>query len=109
MAEDAKGEYRGLAYREDPALKAWLAKRPCEAALEPALPIIDPHHHFWDTPQRGHYLLPELLADIGGGHKIVLTVFLECRAMYRKSGPSEQSGVRGAYSAKLRLAVQLRL
>jgi hypothetical protein len=78
---ESTGEYRGLIYRDDAALNAWLAKRPAEAALEPDLPIIDPHHHFWDTPQRGHYLLPELLADIGGGHNIVSTVFLECRAM----------------------------
>src|SRR5271157_199130 len=93
MAGDSQGEYRGLAYSNDAELKAWLAKRPSEAALEPALPIIDPHHHFWDTPQRGHYLLPELLADIGGGHNIVSTVFLECRAMYRKSGPPEMAAV----------------
>src|SRR5262245_7890628 len=106
---DAKGEYRGLAWRNDTELRAWLAKRPAEAALEPDLPIIDPHQHFWDTPQRGRYLLPELLADIGGsqrseaspdavsassagargGHNIVATVFLECRAMYRKAGPPE--------------------
>src|SRR5499427_10474854 len=93
MAADAKGEYRGLAYRDDAALKAWLAKRPREAALEPNLPVIDPHHHFWDTPQRGCYLLPELLADIGGGHNIVATVFLECRSMYRKDGPPEMAPV----------------
>ena len=67
MAGDSKGEYRGLMYRNDADLKAWLAKRPTEAALEPDLPIIDPHHHFWDTPHRGRYFLPELLADIGGG------------------------------------------
>ena len=65
----------------------------CEAALEPELPIIDPHHHFWDMAQRGHYLLPELLADIGGGHNIVSTVFLECRAMYRKDGPREMAAL----------------
>ena len=33
-----------------------------EAALEPDLPIIDPRHHFCDTPQLGRYLLPELPA-----------------------------------------------
>ena len=115
MAEigDSKGEYRGLAYRNDSELKAWLAKRPSETALEPDLPIIDPHHHFWDTPQRGRYLLPELLADIAGsqrseaspgavsasstgargGHNIVSTVFLECRSMYRKDGPAEMMPV----------------
>ena len=90
---DARGEYRGLAYRNDAELKAWLAKRPSEAALEPDLPIIDPHHHFWDTPQRGRYLLDELLGDIGGGHNIVATVFLECRSMYRKDGPPEMAPV----------------
>ena len=90
---DAKGEFRGTTVRNDADLKAWLAKRPTEAALEPDLPIIDPHHHFWDTPQRGRYFLPELLADIGGGHNIVSTVFLECRAMYRKDGPREMAPV----------------
>ena len=90
---DSKGEYRGGVFRDDAALKAWLAKSPTEAALEPDLPIIDPHHHFWDMPHRGHYLLPELLDDIGGGHKIISTVFLECRAMYRKDGPREMAAL----------------
>src|SRR5438874_9932857 len=90
---DATGEYRGLAYRNEAELKTWLAQRPTEAALEPALPIIDPHHHFWDTPQRGRYLLPELLADIAGGHNIVATVFLECRSMYKQDGPPEMAPI----------------
>jgi L-fuconolactonase len=89
---DSKGEYRGGVWREDAPLAAWLAKH-TEPALEPDLPIIDPHHHFWYTPQRGRYFLPDLLADIGGGHNIVSTVFLECRAMYRKSGPREMAAV----------------
>jgi L-fuconolactonase len=93
MTGDSKGEFRGNSYRDDAALKAWLAKRPTEAALEPDLPIIDPHHHFWETPERGRYLLPELLSDLGGGHNIVSTVFLECRAMYRKDGPREMAAV----------------
>jgi L-fuconolactonase len=93
MAGDAKHAYPGLTYRKDADLAAWLAKRPREAALEPDLPIIDPHHHLWDTPARGHYFLPELLADIGGGHNIVATVFLECQAMYRKDGPPEMAPV----------------
>src|ERR1700730_15528766 len=83
----AKGEYRGLSYRNNADLQAWLAKRPSEVALEPELPIIDPYHHLWDTPQRGLYLLPELLADTGGGHNIVSTVFLENQSMFRPGGP----------------------
>jgi L-fuconolactonase len=90
---ESRLEYRGGVHRADAPLKAWLEMKPREAALEPDLPIIDPHHHFWDTPHRGHYLLPELLADISGGHNIISTVFLECRAMYRKDGPREMTAL----------------
>jgi L-fuconolactonase len=58
QAADAKGDYRGTTVRGDIALNAWLARHPTEAPLEPDLPIVDPHHHFWDSPHRGHYLLP---------------------------------------------------
>ncbi|WP_428666429.1 amidohydrolase family protein [Reyranella sp.] len=90
----AAREYRGLAYRNNADLAAWLAKRPTETALEPELPIIDPHHHLWHTPTRGLYFLPELMADLsggkgGGGHNIVSTVFLECQSMFRAGGPDE--------------------
>ncbi|MFO1168343.1 MAG: amidohydrolase family protein [Rhodoblastus sp.] len=69
----------------------WLARR-SEAALDPGLPIIDPHHHLWDRP-RTRYLIDELAADIGapnqGGHNVVATVFVQCGAMYRAHGPEE--------------------
>jgi L-fuconolactonase len=93
MVADSKGPFTGLIHRNDAALKAWLAKRPTEAALEPELPIIDPHHHFWDAAHRGRYFLPDLLADIGGGHNIISTVFIECQAMFRKDGPEEMKPV----------------
>ena len=74
-----------------------------ETILEPALPIVDPHHHLWDRravmaaagdapPRHGfeallrlspRYLLDELLADMNRGHNVVATVFLECGAFYR--------------------------
>ena len=49
-----------------------------ECALEPGLPICDPHHHLWDVPQHRsqRYLLDELLADIARafalGHGVVV-------------------------------------
>ncbi|MCW5735209.1 MAG: amidohydrolase [Enhydrobacter sp.] len=89
----AAREYRGLAYRNNAELAAWLAKRPPEKAIEPDLPIIDPHHHLWHTPTRGLYFLPELMADLGGGHNIVSSVFLECQSMFRASGPDEMKSV----------------
>jgi L-fuconolactonase len=57
-----------------------------EEALDPRLPIVDPHHHLWDYPA-SRYLAEELLADTGSGHKIVATVFVECGSKYRTSGP----------------------
>lgn len=63
----------------------WLAQVE-EEILEPALPICDPHHHLWDHPGR-RYLLDELLADTGSGHRVVATVFVECASMYRAEGP----------------------
>ena len=55
---------------------AWLAQV-VEEPLEPALPIIDPHHHLWDHPNN-RYLLDEIIRDTGTGHKVVGTVFVEC-------------------------------
>ena len=64
----------------------WIS-RTIEEALEPVLPICDPHHHLWDHP--GHrYLLDELIEDTGGGHNVISTVFVECTSEYRTSGPA---------------------
>ena len=62
-----------------------------EAALEPALPIVDPHHHLWDLrPGVPRFMFPDVLADLGSsGHNITQTVFIECGSMYRAGGPRE--------------------
>src|SRR5258708_11703080 len=67
--------------------RKWFDKRR-EPAIEPDLPIVDPHHHLIDRPESGRYLLPDLLADISeGGHNVVATVYLEWLSMYRADGP----------------------
>ena len=58
-----------------------------EPALEPELPIIDPHHHLWDRPGN-RYLLQDLVADVRA-HNVRQTVFVECSSMYRADGPEE--------------------
>ena len=58
-----------------------------EEAIEPELPIIDPHHHFWDR-NNNRYLLEELAADVAA-HNVRQTVFVECTSMYRADGPEE--------------------
>jgi L-fuconolactonase len=67
----------------------WLALT-VEEALEPDLPICDPHHHLWDLQTARatkRYLLDEILADVGTGHNVVSTVFIECGAMFKSAGP----------------------
>ena len=69
----------------------WLAQV-TEEIIDPELPICDPHHHLWDHPQ-SRYLLDELLEDIGSGHNVVSTVFMECGSMYRADGKESMKPV----------------
>jgi predicted TIM-barrel fold metal-dependent hydrolase len=70
-----------------PVRDDWLARR-TETILEPALPIVDPHHHLWERPG-WRYMLDDLLADTNSGHNIVGTVFVQCRSVHRAGGPEE--------------------
>ena len=67
---------------------SWLDRHQ-EAIIDADLPIVDPHHHLWVTPDTT-YLFPDLMADLGSGHNVRATVFAECRAMYRADGPLER-------------------
>lgn len=79
-----------------------MAKLPPEPALEPELPIVDPHHHLWletpaDTAARlgdenpfnhvrreiPRYLFDKLHEDLTEGHNVIATVYAECGSMYR--------------------------
>ena len=76
-----------------PPRESWLAKALPEPIIDPELPIIDTHHHLWH--RRGgapgdldnRYLLEEFLADCNTGHTIIGSVFLQCHAMHRNTGP----------------------
>ncbi|MBP0465508.1 amidohydrolase family protein [Roseomonas sp. PWR1] len=54
--------------------------------LDPAQPIIDPHHHLWDRPG-WRYLLDDMLADLRTGHDVRATVLVQARAFHRADGP----------------------
>ena len=63
----------------------WLALRK-EEIIDPARPIVDPHHHLWDRGGQ-RYLIEEMAQDIACGHNIIATVYVEARSMYRAGGP----------------------
>ncbi|MBB3181043.1 amidohydrolase [Variovorax sp. Sphag1AA] len=67
---------------------AWLDRVPAEAPIEPELAIVDPHMHLWDHKTGYRYFVPEFARDVAAsGHTIDATVFIECHAMYRATGP----------------------
>lgn len=87
-----------------------------EPIIDPSRPIIDPHHHLWFVPtdalnsmdlkggksvaalgriyqKQPKYLLEDLLVDLGSGHNVQATVFIQVHAMYRRSGPEAMRSV----------------
>ena len=88
---DVSKEFRGSTFRQQVELNGWTKKRQ-EDVLEPDLPIIDPHHHLWDK-DLGRYLIHELAEDVGSGHNIIATLFIECGSMFRGDGPDAMKPV----------------
>ena len=68
-----------------PVRDEWLAQRH-EAVLEPELPIIDAHHHFYDRPG-WTYLADDYLADAGSSHNVTASVYMQAQTRYRTEGP----------------------
>jgi predicted TIM-barrel fold metal-dependent hydrolase len=64
-----------------------------EPIVDPDQRIVDAHHHLWPSGEGMRYGLAELLADVGSGHDVVRTVFVECQAAYRTDGPPELAPV----------------
>ena len=81
------------AHKQHPHVnEQWLAQW-SEAPLEPLRPIIDAHHHLWDRSRSPRYMLDDFAADLATGHRVVATVFIECRSIYRLDGPANLRSV----------------
>jgi predicted TIM-barrel fold metal-dependent hydrolase len=70
-----------------PVREEWL-QRHREDVLEPALPIVDAHHHLYDRPG-WRYLMDEYEVDTRSGHAIRASVYMQALTRYRASGPEE--------------------
>lgn len=80
----------GIELRED-----WLAQVR-EDIIEPDLEIVDPHHHLWvrGTPETpAAYEMEALWRDTGSGHKVVQTVYIECRSYWDPGAPAHLQSV----------------
>lgn len=87
-----------------------------EPIIDPSRPIIDPHHHLWFVPadalnsmdtnagesvaalariyqKHPKYLLDDFLVDVGSGHNVRASVFIQAHAMYRRIGPEPMRSV----------------
>ncbi len=68
-------------------MRAMVPDKEVEEAIDPHLPIVDPHHHFMDRPTKT-YLFEDYRRDIdAAGHDIRATIHVECVSMYRADGP----------------------
>ncbi|MEX3936367.1 amidohydrolase [Paraburkholderia phymatum] len=82
----AKEETRSMSTTSNylPVRAAWLASG-TESALEPGMPIVDAHHHFYERTG-WTYLLDEYLEDARSGHNITASVYMQALTRYRKDG-----------------------
>src|SRR5687767_5855149 len=86
---DTSSGFRGSFPRSTRELTDWHARAPRVEALEPELPIVDAHHHLFGTlDDTIHYRLENLAQDVGSGHRIIGTVYVEAyESGWRKTGP----------------------
>ncbi|WP_082819069.1 amidohydrolase family protein [Cupriavidus nantongensis] len=95
-----------------PVREQWLAKG-AEPPIDPGLPIIDAHHHFYERPG-WTYLADDYLADVReSGHNLEASVYMQALTRYFTDGPEHRKPVgETVYVAKAtrkdeRLAPQL--
>jgi predicted TIM-barrel fold metal-dependent hydrolase len=63
-----------------------------EPVVDPEQRIVDPHHHLFPGGPLP-YDLAAFLGDVGSGHRVERTVFMECGIAYRTDGPTELAPV----------------
>lgn len=82
--------YRGNRHRNAQELRDWHARHIPETAMEPWLPLVDPHHHLYGrSSDVYHYTRQDLDADLNSGHRVMGTVYLEAYGSgWRAQGPA---------------------
>ena len=91
------------AYPHPHVNEAWLAKLR-EDIIDPALPIVDPHHHLWDHPGGPLSARRAAVRTLATGHNVRATVFVQCGVVYRagRAGGAAPRRARPSSSPALR-------
>lgn len=80
--------------RTQPPRPDWLARALPEEVLDPGLRIVDTHMHLWHHASGYRYFVEEYARDIAeSGHDVAASIFVECRSMYRATGPEHMKPV----------------
>jgi predicted TIM-barrel fold metal-dependent hydrolase len=84
-----ESDFRGSFVRNTNEVAQWHARGAPSPALEPALAIVDPHHHlFGASTDALHYRIEDLREDVSGGHRVIGTVYCEAyESGWRTMGP----------------------
>jgi predicted TIM-barrel fold metal-dependent hydrolase len=83
--------FKGNYFRTISAARDWHGAF-VEEILDPALPIVDSHHHLQED-KNGRYLFHDCVADMATGHNIISTVHVQAKSMLRAIGPAHLKDV----------------
>lgn len=95
LRDDSDEGFAGSFPRGAGELEGWHARAPHTSALEPELPIVDPHHHLFGSPQDAlYYRIEDLRQDLASGHRFLGTVYVEAyESGWRRTGPQSMRPV----------------
>jgi predicted TIM-barrel fold metal-dependent hydrolase len=81
--------FHGNNPRTTAELLAWHGASLPEEVLEPALPVVDTHHHLYgQAGEPRYYRMQDLTEDLSGGHAVIGTVYIEAyQSGWRSEGP----------------------
>jgi L-fuconolactonase len=87
--QDEFPTFSGNRVRGKLELDEWHALGAPEPVLDPGLPVVDAHHHLYGSAEdQHHYQLPDLASDLGSGHRVLGTVYIEAYySGWREIGP----------------------
>lgn len=89
--KEASPDYVGNQPRRTLELTEWLGRGDPSPVIDPEMPIVDPHHHLFGSPNDPlFYEIGDIRDDLNSGHRVIATVYVEAYdSGWRTSGPEQ--------------------